>query len=99
MTREKAITLLGKLRTFHNGTYAKSIDMAIEALEEIPKRRKEAKRWKRKALQGKSINCNYTCSDCVHQNKAYEEEPCHSCFNNDGIGYEPNCGAKMDGGV
>lgn len=41
------------------------------------------------ALQIKSINCNYTCSDCVHQNKAYEEEPCHSCFNNDGAGYEP----------
>lgn len=32
MTREEAITLLEKLRTFHNGTYAKSIDMAIEAL-------------------------------------------------------------------
>jgi hypothetical protein len=41
------------------------------------------------ALQRKSINCNYTCSDCVHLNKSYEEEPCHSCFNNDGAGYEP----------
>lgn len=32
MTKEEAITLLKKLRTFHNGTYAKAIDMAIEAL-------------------------------------------------------------------
>lgn len=32
MKRKEAITLLKKLRTFHNGTYAKSIDMAIEAL-------------------------------------------------------------------
>ena len=46
------------------------------------------------ALQGKPINCNYTCSDCVHQNNAYEEEPCHSCFNNDGAGYEPVSGRK-----
>jgi len=33
MTREEATTLLKKLRTFHNGTYAKAIDMAISALE------------------------------------------------------------------
>ena len=32
MTREEAIQMLKKLRTFHNGTYAKPIDMAIEAL-------------------------------------------------------------------
>ena len=32
MTREEAITMLKKLRTFHNGTYAKPIDMAISAL-------------------------------------------------------------------
>lgn len=33
MTNKEAITLLKKLRIFHNGTYAKSIDMAIEALQ------------------------------------------------------------------
>ena len=33
MTREEAITMLKKLRTFHNGNYAKVIDMAIEALQ------------------------------------------------------------------
>lgn len=32
MNKQEAITLLEKLRTFHNGAYAKSIDMAIEAL-------------------------------------------------------------------
>lgn len=29
------------------------------------------------------------CSDCKHESKSYYEEPCHSCFNNDGAGYEP----------
>lgn len=39
MTREEAMTLLKKLRTFHNGTYAKAIDMAIEALSAEPTER------------------------------------------------------------
>lgn len=33
MTREEAITLIKKLRTFHNGTYAKAVDMSIDALK------------------------------------------------------------------
>ena len=37
MTREEAITMLKKLRTFHNGTYAKAVDLAIEALSEPQK--------------------------------------------------------------
>lgn len=32
MTREEAKTLLKKLKTFLNGTYAKALDVAIEAL-------------------------------------------------------------------
>lgn len=32
MTREEAKTLLKKLKTFLNGTYAKALDIAIEAL-------------------------------------------------------------------
>ena len=32
MTRDEAIEMLKKLRTFHNGTYANAIDMAIDAL-------------------------------------------------------------------
>ena len=60
MNKQEAITLLEKLRmeklrTFQNGTYAKAIDMAIKALEELPKRRKEVKRWKRKALHAEPV--------------------------------------------
>lgn len=67
---------------------------AIEAIKNnYPDRKysilREALNMAIEALQRKSINCNYTCSDCVHLNKSYEEEPCHSCFNNDGAGYEP----------
>ena len=43
MTREEAITLIKKLRTFHNGTYAKAIDMAIEALSSYDELYKKAK--------------------------------------------------------
>ena len=39
MNKEEAITLLEKLRTFHNGTYAKAIDMAIKALQAEPEER------------------------------------------------------------
>lgn len=36
MTAKEAIDGIKKLRTFHNGSYAKAIDMAIEALESQP---------------------------------------------------------------
>lgn len=45
MTREEAITLLKKLRTFHNGTYAKAVDLAIEALQTEVVRCKDCKRY------------------------------------------------------
>ena len=77
MTREEAINTLSNFKRYISGGGA------------IDKKANEAIDMAIEALQGKSINCNYTCSDCVHQNKSYEEEPCHSCFNNDGAGYEP----------
>lgn len=38
-----------------------ALDMAIKALEELPKRRKEAKRWKRRAAQSNrsTFECGY----------------------------------------
>lgn len=38
MTIQEAIRLLKLLRTYHNGTYAKAIDMAIKALKEKQQR-------------------------------------------------------------
>ena len=57
MTREEAIMLLEKLRTFHNGTYAKSIDIAIEALQAEPKHGK----WE------ESPTCWIACSVCGNE--------------------------------
>lgn len=63
MTREENIKWLESLKaeigkSEHRSLwhYAEALDMAIEALKELPKRRKEAKRWKRKALQQERVN-------------------------------------------
>lgn len=106
MTREEAAILLkAELATM---TFTEEIKdriqalyMAIKALEELPKRRKEAKRWKRKALQaerhgewqitkvegGKIYVCS-ECSEAIY--KSTFEENVHYYCN--------NCGAKMDKG-
>lgn len=43
-----------------------AIDRAIKALEELPKRRKEAKRWKTKAMQ------NNSCDDAISRQAAID---------------------------
>ena len=55
MTNEEAINLLdnlvGMVEDNHDAEYDTALCMAIKALEELPKRRKEARRWKAKAAQ------------------------------------------------
>ena len=58
MTREEAIAILIReinedpfMRTEHREQIHEALNMATKALEELPKRRKEAKRWKAKAAQ------------------------------------------------
>ncbi len=80
MTREEAITLLKKLRTFHNGTYAKSIDMAIEALQAEPVKHGK---WVASRV-GESTSWFVECSKC------------HVVMPPVNYTYCPNCGAKMD---
>ena len=43
MTNEEHIEQLKKLRSFHNGSYGRSINKAIEALEQEPKMEQFAK--------------------------------------------------------
>ena len=56
MTREEAIEALNEIFddsefNRYESWYGKAMDMAIKALRELPKRRKEVKRWKTKALK------------------------------------------------
>lgn len=57
MTREEAIYKLKNTAWLgmdkDREETEQAVDMAIKALEELPKRRKEVKRWKRKALKEK----------------------------------------------
>lgn len=57
MEREKAIELLdnliGMVEDNHEADYDTALKMAIDALNELPKRRKEVKRWKGKWLHEK----------------------------------------------
>ena len=57
MTREEAIKELQEsldtLREYdiaHSSRLKQALEMALKALEELPKRRKEVKKWKRKVL-------------------------------------------------
>lgn len=116
MTREEAIELLV------NATYSdewqgneqltKANLMAIKALEELPKRRKEVKRWKRKALKAKPKHgkweeketylnegdCEITEWQSARCSKCgkYHTTPYMYSFNN--FNFCPNCGAKMNEG-
>jgi hypothetical protein len=55
MTREEAIDILTMLicqdTRVEADDYEQALEMAISALEKIPKYRKKYKRWKRKALE------------------------------------------------
>ena len=57
MEREEAIELLdnliGMVEDNHEADYDTALKMAIDALNELPKRRKEVKRWKGKWLHEK----------------------------------------------
>ena len=56
MTREEAIKILREQAYIERDVdFYGAVDMAIKALQELPKRRKEAKRWKTKALQAESV--------------------------------------------
>ncbi len=93
MTREEAIEKLEAFAPMVVDDTREALDMAIKALEELPKRRKEAKRWKRKALKAEPkhwkwvLGDGYYCSSCGY--KLQKTAISRSC---------PNCGAKMDGG-
>ena len=59
MTREEAIDRIIDMISPMPSAEKDNIEalcMALEALKELPKRRKEAKRWKTKALQQERVN-------------------------------------------
>ena len=106
MTREEAINILGNFKRYISGGGVtdrkanEAIDIAIEALEEIPKRRKEAKRWKTKALQAEPVKHGewkyYNYSDINNPYVGFYE--CTVCNQHEHIKHKfcPHCGAKMD---
>lgn len=71
-----------------------ALRMALEALKELPKRRKEAKRWKTKALKAEPkhghwierAKCEYRCDQCGKIVFADDENELNYCC---------SCGAKM----
>lgn len=108
MTKEEAIKKLNVIKRYLTAgnpiwdvrEVDEVLDIAIKALEELPKRREEAKRWKRKALKVepvkhgewkycfyKDINNTYVgvCECTVCKQREYSKHK-----------YCPNCGAKMD---
>ena len=73
MTREQAKREIVSLDFYllnHTDDYGEeshtAMMMAINALEELPKRRKEAKRWKTKAMQ------NNSCDDAISRQAAID---------------------------
>lgn len=108
MTREEAAILLKAelaTMTFTEETKDRiqALYMAIKALEELPKRRKEVKRWKRKALHAEPVKhgkwieekdgwyggqgCR--CSSCGY---GYSYKAYHEPYEFD---FCPNCGCAM----
>lgn len=93
MTPEDAIEILKETGyTDRELDFYEALDMAIEALKELPKRRKEAKRWKRKALQAEPVKHG------EWENHGNEWLTCSLCDWESAFHYNfcPNCGAKMD---
>lgn len=86
MTREEAIDLLdnlvGMVEDNHKSDYDTALQMAIKALEELPKRRTEAKRWKAMAAQSK-------CEDAISRQEVVESM-CKWCS-------EPYCPYRDNG--
>ena len=107
MTREEAIQILSEsdvLALCNGDTPAtQAVDMAIEALKELSKRREEAKRWKTKALQAEPVKHGewkyYNYSDVSNPYQGYFI--CSVCeeYEHTKHKYCPNCGAKMDGRI
>lgn len=89
MTNEEHIEQLKKLRSFHNGSYGRSINKAIEALNQ----QKEGKwiTWKEAGNEIAS-ETRFECSVCHDSAQTL-------CNGLDLLSpYCPNCGAKMKGG-
>lgn len=97
MTKEEAIKKLNAIKKYLTAgnpiwdvrEIDEALNMAIKALEELPKRRKEVKRWKRKALQAEPKHGKWI------KHEEYDEcSLCHELIIF-GSHYCPNCGAKM----
>ena len=71
MTNEEHIEQLKKLRSFHNGSYGRSINKAIEVLKQEPK----TGHWKRIGKRGEYA---YICSQCNHES-IYNGNFCPNC--------------------
>ena len=77
MTNEEHIEQLKKLRSFHNGSYGRSINKAIEALKQEPK----TGHWIETGYVGND-NYNFECSECHHtdtHSKAVKVNYCWYC--------------------
>lgn len=100
MNREEAITILkdiswqmGSVKRWEN---IEAIDMAIEALQELPKRRKEVKRWKAKALQSEPVKHGEWITNKLG---LFECTACNTMLftKQKDWSFCPYCGAKMKG--
>ena len=85
MTNEEHIEQLKKLRSFHNGSYGRSINKAIEVLKQEPK----TGHWIKK--DGFDGDVYYDCSECGESWTTVEGTPWQN-----GMNYCPNCGARME---
>ena len=86
MTNEEHIEQLKKLRSFHNGSYGRSINKAIEVLEE----QKESV-W---VSIDEELHEDYECRNCGYKISTFSSainpySEYHFC---------PWCGARMKGG-
>ena len=101
MTREETIAYITEwLKDEYalNDKDRVALNMAIHALEKIPKYRKKYKRWKRKALERQTGEWRHyenmlTCSQCKAE---FYDEIMYYC-GDDVPRFCPNCGAEMRG--
>lgn len=91
MTNEEHIEQLNKLRSFHNGSYGRSINKAIEALKQEPK----TGRWishrehcENLGVMPSGLGAYEWCSNCDCGIDVRE-------WHRNNYNYCPNCGAKM----
>ena len=83
MTNEEHIEQLKKLRSFHNGSYGRSINKAIEVLKQEPK----TGHWTHPKVVAMPYEYADSCSCCKEWGKVLT-------FN---ANFCPNCGADMRG--